>query len=456
MDKRTWFGLLGIATGCSGTPGQLDCAPELQVEVFTDADGDGFGTGEPERACGWGGGADNPLDCNDEDAGVYPGADEQCNGIDDDCNGTIDDGLGSVLFYTDADGDGFGVRYPAVLGCDDPGSGWARNHLDCDDSDARISPDGHEICNGNIDDDCDGASDDNDADTDPESMSTFWLDADADGLGDLGTPLLACSPPATYVANSDDCDDSDDTITQTVFFEDADHDGYGVPGSTVLSCEGYVGGSSNDLDCDDTDPWVNVPHDWYRDLDGDGWGNGASLGSGCFPPPGPAVGPWLGDCDETDPYINAGMLEECSDGIDQNCNGQIDCDDSDCGIDPSCLAPCADLSLDSLAPTSFSGSTIGQGNDLTPQTCASSSAPEVVLQWVAPAAGTYRINTQGSSFDTVLYAYHTCGGPEIACNDDYYGLQSRITLNLAAGEIVLIVVDGYSTSSGSFSLNILQ
>lgn len=455
MSRHAWLSLVGItAVGCSGSSGQLDCAPELQLEVFTDADGDGFGTGDPQRSCTLEGFAENRLDCDDANDSVHPGVVETCNGLDDDCNGRIDDQLDSVLFYTDADGDGFGVRYPAMLGCTEPGAGWARNHSDCDDTDASIHPDGHEVCNDGVDDDCDGFADDADDDTDPQSMSTFWLDDDADGLGDLGSPLLSCGPRSTYVDNADDCDDTDAAITQFPFFEDADLDGYGAEGSYVLSCEGYPGGADNDLDCDDTDPWINVPHDWYVDVDGDGWGTGASLGFQCDPP-APGAGPWLGDCDESDPNIHGGMPEDCLDGIDQDCDRLIDCDDSDCAADPSCLAPCADLALDSLAPISVSGSTLGASNSLDPG-CAYSSAPDMVAQWVAPADGTYRINTQGSSYDTVLHAYSGCGGAQLGCNDDYYGLQSRIVLNLSEGDVVMIVVDGYSTSSGSFTLNILQ
>jgi hypothetical protein len=48
----------------------------------TDTDGDGF---SPEGSiCG-------PVDCDDTNAAVHPGAPELCNNLDDDCNGTVDD-----------------------------------------------------------------------------------------------------------------------------------------------------------------------------------------------------------------------------------------------------------------------------------------------------------------------------------------------------------------------------
>ena len=55
-----------------------------------DADGDGF------DVCG---GATS-VDCDDDDASIYPGAPETCNGLDDDCDGGVDEGF-------DADADGY-------------------------------------------------------------------------------------------------------------------------------------------------------------------------------------------------------------------------------------------------------------------------------------------------------------------------------------------------------------
>ncbi len=44
------------------------------------------------------------------------------------------------------------------------------------------------------------------------------------------------------------------------------------------------------------------------------------------------------DCDDNDVTVNPGAFEICDDGIDNDCNNQFDCDDNACTGDPACLA----------------------------------------------------------------------------------------------------------------------
>lgn len=63
-------------------------------------------------------------------------------------------------------------------------------------------------------------------------------------------------------------------------------------------------------------------------------------------------------------------------------------------------------------------------------------------------------NTVGSSYDTTLSAYTGVRGAlaQLACNDDYYGLQSRIILDVEAGETYYFMVGAYYEGPGG-SLN---
>jgi hypothetical protein len=80
-----------------------------------------------------------------------------------------------------------------------------------------------------------------------------------------------------------------------------------------------------------------------------------------------------------------------------------------------------------------------------------------VFAWSAPASGCYDIDTFGSAYDTTLHVHQPCPAfDEIRCDDDSgNGEQSKITLDLPAGQPLSIVVDGYDTdSTGEFVLNI--
>ncbi len=184
----------------------------------------------------------------------------------------------------DADSDGYGA------------------HEDCDDEDPAVNPGAAEACNG-IDDDCDG-------EVDEEVGLTLYTDADGDGYGDPELSSAACEPVEGMVDSGDDCDDSDPELN---------------PGATEI-CDGI------DNDCDG---WVDDEDDsldsstgstWYRDADGDGFGDAESTTAACITPDGYTED--ATDCDDGDGEVNPDADEVCN-SQDDDCDGLMDDQDDD-------------------------------------------------------------------------------------------------------------------------------
>ncbi len=330
----------------------LGAAPECSWVFFADADGDAHGDPDASiTACTLPAGhAANGDDCDDTDAAVHPGAAESCNAIDDDCDGAIDeDAFDASIWYADADGDGFGDRGSATTACAQPKDS-SESGDDCDDADAAVNPVAEETCNA-IDDDCDALVDA----IDPTLVggSTWYDDDDRDGYGDDATAVQACTQPKETVAVAGDCndavaaigpdgaevcdgidndcdgltDDDDVVIDGWLYHADADGDGYGDPLVSLAACtqpEGYV---YDVQDCDDTTAEVGGHSAYWPDDDGDGYGAGVSfVDSEAWCTPGPRLAPEWGDCDDDDPDVSPGAVEICN-GIDDNCDDDVDADD---------------------------------------------------------------------------------------------------------------------------------
>ena len=257
-----------------------------------DVDGDGYCGGadcsDPN---------DLPNDCDDADAGAFPGAVESCNGVDDNCDGLIDDAdpliIGQGTWYDDDDGDTFGDVATSVTSCLQP-AGTVTDATDCDDAAATNYPGNAEVCDG-LDNDCSGA---------PSFDSLGETDSDADGF-------LSCV----------DCDDSDlwNSPAGLEFCDGQDND-----------CDGLV---------DDADPSVVGQVTWYTDADGDGVGDAATAAPSCSVPAGSVA--VSGDCDDAAAWNTPGNAELC-DGLDNDCSGAPDADaagevDADADGALSCL-----------------------------------------------------------------------------------------------------------------------
>ncbi len=336
--------------------GNIDEA--IKTIFYRDADGDGFGdANNSTQACtvplGY---VSNNSDCDDNDEAVYPRAPEICDGKDNDCNGNIDEEI-KTTFYRDADGDGFGDANNSTQACTVP-SGYVSNNSDCDDNDNAVYPGAPELCDGK-DNDCNGNID--------EVIKTiYYRDADDDGFGDANNSTQACTVPQGYVINNSDCDDHDnavypgapelcdgkdnncDGLTDNnaqilTWYKDNDGDGYGNPALGTQACTkpaGYVGNNEDCNDnnatvfpgapelCDGIDNNCNGQSDenggttYYRDADGDGYGNPAISTRACTKPQGYVTNST--DCNDGSKNVHPAATETCGNGIDDNCNGQID------------------------------------------------------------------------------------------------------------------------------------
>jgi hypothetical protein len=325
----------GVDNDCDGT---VDDDAIDAVPVYADADADGYGDEVDAYGCE-GSGVTTGGDCDDADATVFPGAEEQCDGVDQDCDGTVDeDAADAGTWYADADGDGYGDATATTDACDAP-DGYVADGTDCDDTRVEINPSMSEICN-DVDDDCSGVVDDSSVDA-----GTWYVDADGDGYGDPTASFIACDAPAGYVADGTDCDDTDATYNPGAEEADCtDPNDYNCDGSVgyadldgdgAVACEdcddtdagAYPGGSEvcdgADNDCDGTEDGPDAADalTWYADTDGDTFGDPSNTTLDCVAPSGYVTD--ARDCDDTDDAVSPVAIEACN-GYDDDCDGEID------------------------------------------------------------------------------------------------------------------------------------
>lgn len=336
----------------------LACREPKEVNpVYFDADGDGV-TSE--------------FDCNDDDASVFPDAIEICDGIDNDCDSLIDDEDDDVelsVFYTDGDGDGFGVE--ELLSCSQP-EGTAEEGGDCDDSNVDVFPGNDEICDG-IDNDCDSLIDDEDDSV--ISEQAWFPDEDGDGFGAEDGLGYWCSPPPNVILVGGDCDDTDSSVHPAAqeVCDGIDND-----------CDSYLDGDDESLD-------LSSAPIWYEDADGDSQGNPDVSVYDCAAPTG-FVSNSL-DCHDQNASIH--QLDLDGDGV-TSCDG--DCDDEDqTSID---CAECVEYNLHAQMGLEIYSGVLSQATSWN-SSCTQTAGE--VLRWKAPYSDTFVFRLASSSSPTLSF-----------------------------------------------------
>lgn len=134
------------------------------------------------------------------------------------------------------------------------------------------------------------------------------------------------------------------------------------------------------------------------------------------------------------------------------------------------LSPLAYAAPSDAAPAndSFAGATVLTGTTATATadstgatteagepSATSSSGATLWYRWTAPAAGTYVVTTEGSSYDTTLGVY--TGGAlasltKVASSDNTFDLTSEVGLHAAAGTTYQIQAGGNNGATGTLHL----
>jgi hypothetical protein len=283
LDEVEWTSAWGVTSDSAEAVGlnayNLEWANDYAVNwcssaTFITGSGMHGSPGAQNEYCGTAAGVDNDGDgyserdgdCRDDDANIYPGSLDGNDGIAQDLGGGGN---------ANDDADCNGVRDDGIL--DDDGDGYSEVDGDCNDTDVNVFPGAVEV-EDDLDNDCNDCIDD--------------LDEDGDGFG--WSPDYTCGT---------DCSPSLDTSPDPDLPPDGDPDvnprGIEVPYNLY------------DEDCDGYDE-CDVDGDFYDDARC----GQCTEGVNC-------------DCDDANVAIHPGAVEVTDDGLDNDCNGEVDIPDRD-------------------------------------------------------------------------------------------------------------------------------
>ncbi|MCB0571620.1 MAG: HYR domain-containing protein [Phaeodactylibacter sp.] len=123
------------------------------------------------------------------------------------------------------------------------------------------------------------------------------------------------------------------------------------------------------------------------------------------------------------------------------------------------VGPVNDLCSNALpiaCGATVNGTTAGATFDDAGTCGVSNTAPGVWYYFTSPTSGSTTVSLCGSSYDTKISVFSgSCGS--LVCvggNDDFCSLQSQLSFSATAGTTYYVLVHGFGSSNGAFSLNL--
>ena len=344
---------------------------------------------------------------------------------------------------------------------------------DCDDTDITVNPGAVEICDDQVDNDCDGLVDLDDLDCGQvpgnDCLDPIQVTMPAENpYMDTNT---TCSRLDDY---ADTCmgyyDNGEDILYELILTETTGikitldpkgttYSGIGLDDSCPPddTCMGLsTAGSSSlahSIDCMELEQgtYTIMVDTWAApdcieefdlrietcepcpDADGDGYQDEACGGD---------------DCDDSDATINPAADEDCYDGVDNDCNGLIDAED------PVCACDTPDFNI--VCGETVSGTTIGGENVLPAYPdCVSwdESGPEVIYTLMTDSRGPIVAEISDLAVDLDVFILADENGEACVYNCLAYG-SLIASLDDAPAGTYHIVVDGYNGVEGDFTLTV--